>query len=172
MTVRGAESSPPSSPGAPMKFLRSCFPMLAICSLSVPVLAEPPISAFVGYAQIEAMQISPDGKLLAVTKRSDEFELLSVLRYPDLSVEGTSNFGKLIDIDSFVWANNSRLLVQPARRFYSYRAHKVPTGEIFGVDANGRNPDILFGFAVARTQTGRLVPKASSNNVWAQIVDT
>jgi dipeptidyl aminopeptidase/acylaminoacyl peptidase len=155
-----------------MKFLRSCASTLAMLSLSATVMAEQPISAFVGYAQIESMQISPDGKLLAVTKRSEEFELLSVLRYPDLKLVGHQNFGKLIDIHSFVWANNSRLLVHPARRFHGFRAHKVPTGEIFGIDADGKNLDILFGFAATRSQSSVFIPQSSPSSVWATIVDT
>jgi dipeptidyl aminopeptidase/acylaminoacyl peptidase len=149
------------------------FVLLSLALASSAVLgAEPPVSAFVSYAQIESLQISPDGKLLAVTKRSDKFELLSVLRYTDLSVVGQANFGDLIDVHSFVWANNSRLLVQPARRFLGYRAYKMPTGEIFGVDADGKNADILFGFAAAKQQAGRLIPQSTSKFLWAEVVDT
>ena len=154
-----------------MKFPRSCLLLLVFMSNTV-VGAEPPITAFVSFAQIESLQISPDGKLLAVTKRSDKFELLSVLRYPDLSLVGQANFGDLIDIQSFVWANNSRLLVQPARRFLGYRAHKVPTGEIFGVDANNGKADILFGFNAGKQTKVGLTAPAEAKNMWAEIVDT
>jgi dipeptidyl aminopeptidase/acylaminoacyl peptidase len=154
-----------------MKFPRSCLLLFAFVSNTV-LGAEPPITAFVSYAQIESLQISPDGKLLAVTKRSDKFELLSVLRYPDLSLVGQANFGDLIDIQSFVWANNSRLLVQPARRFLGYRAHKVPTGEIFGVDANNGKADILFGFNAGKQTKVGLTATAEAKNMWAEIVDT
>jgi hypothetical protein len=71
------------------------------------------------------MKISPDGKRLAVTRRDDSCEYLAVLSFPELKPLTRTSFGADLDIESFYWANNTRLLVQPQRH--------IPGGNEFQV---------------------------------------
>ncbi|MEJ0087949.1 MAG: S9 family peptidase [Pseudomonadota bacterium] len=153
-----------------MKFLRPFLLTVATASLCSTATSAPPVSAFTAYPQIQDVKISPGGKFLAVTKRSEEFELLSVLRYPDLAVQTSSHFGDQIDIDTFDWTSDSRLLIQPARRFIGYRAYKVRTGEIIGVDVIGKRSDMLFGYRAGSAATGTIIQARRATDAWAEIV--
>jgi dipeptidyl aminopeptidase/acylaminoacyl peptidase len=152
-----------------MKLFRPCLLAVATASLSGLASALPPVSTFTGYPQIQSMQISPGGKFLAITKRSEQFELITVLHYPDLSVSTNSHFGELIDINNFVWVSDSRLLIQPARRFIGYRAYKVPTGEIIGLDVDAERSDMLFGYRAGSATTGSIMQMRKATVAWADI---
>ena len=147
----------------------TCLVVLGGCALSTAVLAAPPVSAYLNYAQIESLKISPDGKLLALTKRSEQAETITVLRYPEATVVSHKQLGEA-EVERFEWANETRLLIQPARRFPGV-AYKVPTGEIVGIDADGTHVDTLFGFAAGKFQTGTIVTQRQGSALWARIID-
>jgi dipeptidyl aminopeptidase/acylaminoacyl peptidase len=147
-----------------------CLFVLGAAALTTAAPAAPPVSAYMNFAQIEDLKISPNGKLLALTKRSEKLETITVLRYPEASVVTHKHLGELAEIERFEWASDSRLLIQPARRFPGM-AYKVPTGEIVGLDADGSKVDTLFGFMAGKMQTGSMVQQRESSNLWARIVD-
>jgi dipeptidyl aminopeptidase/acylaminoacyl peptidase len=154
-----------------MKFIRSCLFTLAGVSLGSAVCAAPPVSVFTSFPEIESLKISPSGKLLAVTKRSDEFESISVLRYPDMAVSAHKNFGVHVDIWDFQWVNDSRLLIEPAQRFLGYMAYKSRTGEIVGFDSDGKNVDMLFGYrANQKEQSGSIIKQREAVDAWAEVI--
>ncbi|MGH7127727.1 MAG: hypothetical protein ACREIV_04100, partial [Planctomycetaceae bacterium] len=65
-------------------------------------------------------------------------------------LSGQAHFGDRIDIDDFVWASDTRLLISPTRRFPGLMDFKAPTGEIIGMNADGRATEVLFGWAAGR----------------------
>jgi len=154
-----------------MKVLRPCLLTLAAVSLSTAESAAPPVSAYINYAEIQSMKISPDGSHLAYTKRSDESELLTVVRYPDFSVTAQTSMGHLLEIHRLDWGSETRLLLQPARKIPGYRVFKVPTGEIMAFDIDGTKLDVLFGYRAGNEQVGHLIKQRESTNAWAEIVD-
>lgn len=153
-----------------MKSQRLSLLAIAVASLSSVANAVPPVSAFTNYPQYQSMQISPGGKFLAITKQSEEFELLTVLHYPELTVQTSSHFGNEIDIDSLDWVSDSRLLIQPARRFYGYRVYKVRTGEIIGVDVDAKKSDLVFGYRAGASTTATIMQGRKDTKAWAEIV--
>jgi dipeptidyl aminopeptidase/acylaminoacyl peptidase len=156
-----------------MKFLRPCLLVLAAVSLNIAESAMPPVSAYINYAEIESMKISPDGNHLAYTKRSDKSELLTIVRYPDFSVTSQTSMGYLLEIHRLDWGSNSRVLLQPAVKIPGYRVFKVPTGEIMAFDVDGTKLDFLFGYRAGKgkDQVGHLIKQRESTNTWAEIVD-
>lgn len=155
-----------------MKTSRSLLPALALLlSGSAIFAAPPPVATFTRMPEIQSLKISPDGKLLALTKRSGKLETISVLRYPDLSVSTHLHFGEFMNVERFEWANNTRLLIQPERRFSGYVAYNVPTGEIFGMDANGSKAHRLYGFAAGNMQTGSIMSQRESTRTYARLLD-
>ena len=146
--------------------LRVCLVVLGSCAVSTVSMAAPPVSAYMNFAQIETLQISPDGKLLALTKRSDQAETITVLRYPEATVVSHKQLGEA-EVDRLEWATNTRLLIQPARRFANV-AYKVPTGEIVGIDADGTHVDTLFGYMAGKFQTGSIMEQRQAKLLWAR----
>ncbi len=109
--------------------------------------APPPASAFMNFAVYQSMKISPDGSRIAFTQRDDSREYLSVVSFPQMQPLMRTGFGDNLDIDTFYWASDTRLLVQPLRRIPGWISVKARTGEIFGIDADGKNAKALFGIA-------------------------
>jgi dipeptidyl aminopeptidase/acylaminoacyl peptidase len=120
---------------------------LAFALCTAVASALPSVADFTNYPQYQSMQISPDGKLLAITQRDDTQEFLAVMNFPELKTISRTSSGATLDIASVIWANNTRLLIQPQRRVPGETSFKQPTGEIFGIDADGKNFDVLFGIS-------------------------
>lgn len=154
-----------------MRFFRPYLLVLIALAPASAAGAVPPVSAFINYAEIESMKISPGGTRLAYSKRSDKSEAITVVNYPDFSVTAETSMGYMLEIQRFDWASEGRLLIQPARRIPGYRVFKVPTGEIMAFDVGSTKLDTLFGFRAGKEQVGHVIPQRASTNAWAEIVD-
>jgi dipeptidyl aminopeptidase/acylaminoacyl peptidase len=149
--------------------LRSAW-LLAL-HIPLAVAAGPaPVTAFTNFPKYESMKISPDGKSLAFSRHTTEHEIITILHYPELKLSGQAHFGDRIDIESFVWANNQRLLISPTRRFPGLMAFKAPTGEIIGINADGRGDDMLFGWAAGEDQRDTRIARRQSTYSAARVV--
>jgi dipeptidyl aminopeptidase/acylaminoacyl peptidase len=134
--------------------------------------APPPVTAFTNYARYETIEISPTGEYLAITRRLSQNEVLTVLGVPQLKLVGETHFGDLTDIERVRWANDRRLLVQPARRFPGLTAAKVPTGEIVGINADMQGAELLFGYQAGQMQTGTRFKQRQSIDAPARLLTT
>lgn len=135
----------------------------ALCIPFVTLAEPPPVTSFTNFPSFESAKISPGGTYLAFTRRTTEHEVLTVLRLQDLKPTTQSHFGDRIDISSFSWASDSRLLISPTRRFPGLIAFKAPTGEIIGLDADGKGLQLLFGYnAGARSTDTRIAQRQST----------
>lgn len=144
-----------------------------LLALWVPLAAAaepPPVSAFTDFPKYESMKISPDGRHLAFSRHTTEHEIITIMRYPELKLSGQAHFGDRIDIDSFLWANNNRLLISPTRRFPGLMDFKAPTGEIIGINADGRADEMLFGWAAGQDQRDTRIARRQSTYAAAEVV--
>lgn len=146
--------------------------LLVLCCPTVVLAALPPVTSFTNVAKFESMKISPNGTYLALTRRTTEHEVMTVLRLQDMKLSTQAHFGDLIDIASFEWASDSRLLISPARRFPGLIAYKAPTGEIIGFDADGKRAELLFGPLAGKMQTGTRIEQRQSVYAAAEVIDT
>ncbi len=151
--------------------MRATFLALAALCVLVPArAAPPPVTSFTNFPKFESMKISPNGTYLAFTRHMTEHEVMTVLRMEDLKATTQSHFGDRIDIWNFVWANDSRLLISPTRRFPGLIEYKAPTGEIIGLDASGKGAELLFGYQAGKMQTGGRIRERESIVAAAEIV--
>ena len=154
-----------------MKLFRPCLlTLIAICPASA-FSAVPPVAAYINYADIESMKVSPNGTFVAYTQRSDNSELMTVVRYPDFSITAQTSMGHMLEIQRFDWASENRLLIQPAVRIPGYRVFKVPTGEIMAFDVGGTKLENVFGVRAGKEQVGHLIRQRGATRAWAEIVD-
>lgn len=144
--------------------------VLAVLCPALVAAAPPPITSFTNFARFESAKISPNGTYLAFTRHTTEHEVMTVLRLADLKPSTQSHFGDRIDIASFEWANDSRLLISPTRRFPGLIEYKAPTGEIIGLDADGKGAELLFGYQAGKMQTGSRVEERQSVFAAAEVV--
>jgi dipeptidyl aminopeptidase/acylaminoacyl peptidase len=147
----------------------SLLAVLALGLLPFANAAPPPVATFTNYAKYEIVTVSPRGTYLAITRREDKNEMLTVLT-PDMKIVSQTRFAELLDIERLEWANDGRLLLQPSRRFPGLRDAKLATGEIFGIDADGKNGEVLFGFAAGRRPSGTHVKRRESTFAPARLL--
>jgi acetyl esterase/lipase len=138
--------------------------------LSLSAAAAPPIESFTNFPKYQSMKISPTGKYVALTRRTSDHDIMTVLTFPDLKLLMQRQFGSLTDVARFDWVSDRRILIQPERRFPGFTAYKAPTGELLGIDADGRNPELLFGYQAGQRQTGTRIPQRQSTYAAAEIL--
>jgi dipeptidyl aminopeptidase/acylaminoacyl peptidase len=112
---------------------------------SADLAADPiPVHDFARLPEFEEAKLSPTGKYLAVALRRDGQKILVVLTYDALDVASVVRFNAPNEVHRFVWANDDRLLVSLARTFGAYD-FPATTGELYAVDADGKNSKMVFG---------------------------
>ena len=124
--------------------MRLMLSVAVLCSGGVAAL--PPVDDFTRYPDYEQVRISPTGEYLAVTTKMDDFEYLTVIELVRNQILYRTHFGKNWDIADFHWATAERILVQPAVRIPGRTDFSFPTGEIYGLNADGSDAAVLFGY--------------------------
>ena len=143
-------------------------------SVSVTARAATPhdslIDRFVRQAAISDIVISPGGDHLAVVRREDGREFLSIMDRKTLDHRALIGFGDDEGIARVVWASDDRVLIWPSRQFWRLDG-KLPTGEIYGMDASGRNRKALFGAQAVGSRSNARAATLGAIGRWAQLVD-
>ncbi|MGH8362828.1 MAG: alpha/beta hydrolase family protein [Gammaproteobacteria bacterium] len=133
---------------------RKLIPLLFALGALVLVAAQaadtaaPSVQAFFSYPQISDVQISPDGKYLAMvvadSKTGKSRKGLAVLDLASQKV--TANFHTIGDQDilQYWWANNERLLIATAIQTGSLDS-PLADGKLFGINVDGSQQQMLLG---------------------------
>ncbi len=109
------------------------------------------LEAYSKSSQYLDIKISPDGKYLASTSRDEKgVILLTVLDIEKQEIVSVTRGRGRESVNTFNWLNDDRLLLSMAREVGSLE-QPVGTGELIGMDANGKNKVILTGW---RAKTG------------------
>jgi dipeptidyl aminopeptidase/acylaminoacyl peptidase len=127
---------------------------LMIWSLAAAA-AEIPLADFARHAKFRDAKISPDGEYLAVTGIVDDKTLLGLIHLADMKTVNISPRSRE-DIDKFWWAAPGRVMYSVAVHFGSI-VNPAGTGELFSVNADGSDSNIIFGLRVS----SNIVPKAT-----------
>jgi dienelactone hydrolase len=72
---------------------------------------------------------------------------------------------------NFYWANDERLVIELVDQVGDLSV-PVSRGEIYAVDANGRNGTLIFGYRAGEFQTGTHIRKRESERAWAFVLST
>jgi dipeptidyl aminopeptidase/acylaminoacyl peptidase len=151
--------------------IRRTVSVALLCLLTSAVLAQPDIASFTDYPEFEDLKISPKGTYLAFTQHADNREYLIVARSSDFSILSKISFGLDTDVQTFDWVNDERILLSPGRAFFGQLDFKQPTGEIFGVNADGTDFETLFGFQADDGRSGTRVKTREAIEAAGRIVD-
>ncbi|MGH8283858.1 MAG: alpha/beta hydrolase family protein [Gammaproteobacteria bacterium] len=131
-----------------LSMILAMFLAASVCAAE-PAAVVPPVQAFFSYPQISDVQISPDGKYLAMVAASDktgaDHKTLIVMRADDHKV--TANFQTRLrqKIYEYWWANDERLLIATATQPGSLD-EPVPDGQLFGINVDGSAVKLLMGY--------------------------
>ncbi len=119
----------------------------------------------------QEVELSPLGDRLAVTQLRGLTEALLVVNVADGKVLSATQFGERVGIANFMWANNDRLLIEPSNWFIGFLDAKIPTGEILGLNYNGRGLKMLFGYRAGDAQVGSHIKKVKAEFAAADVID-
>ncbi len=150
--------------------MTSILARLYLALFALPAGAAIPVEEFARHPQYDEVQISPDGEYLAVAAGVDGKRVLSLIRLADMHGVNVRPRGA-DELAGFTWAGPRRLLYSVGTRVGGLE-RPVSTGEIFGVDADGGNAAVLFGFRIDNKQAGTNLNKALPEKASARIVST
>lgn len=132
----------------------------AAALFSAPALAAPPpIADFLRRPEADDVRISPGGRYLAMTVPLASGKTgLVIIDRKNLKLTASLRGREQDDIADFVWVNDTRVVASMAQRMGG-RDRPEPTGELYGVDADGKRSTILFGYRAAEMSTGTRISK-------------
>lgn len=130
--------------------------------------ADVNVDAYSRRDSFETMKISPNGEYYAATVPFEDRVALVIMSRADKKLLGTFQLGRDTAIDSFNWVSPSRLLIGAAQKFGELD-RPLPTGDLYGMDADGGKTDLLVGQHVGADLGTRMGKKVES--VAAFLVD-
>lgn len=122
--------------------------LLALCCAAVAGFAgaeAPTPEDFAKSPEVLRARISPTGDYLAVLRILEDKRVVVVLAYPTLELKGVMNFPGRNQVLNFQWVSDDRLIGSVTRDFGRYE-FLSPSGELFGMDADGGRTKHLFGY--------------------------
>ena len=133
--------------------------------------AQVDIGSFIKKDAFADIKISPDGRYFAATVPLEDKTGLVVLQRADLKVTARFALGRNTHIDGFTWVNNERLILSMSQKFGALDMPR-PTGELYGMDADGGNRKILVGQRAQQMQAGTRLQTSKDQRVAAYLVDS
>lgn len=122
------------------------------------------------YAEADA-KISPNGKYLAIAVVNDGRRTVSILDTKKFKPVGGINFGEWQDAGNFFWVSDKRLVAEVLHRQEWDNTPKY-FGELYAIDYNGKNREMIYGYRAGETQTGSSVKKKDDIYGWGKVINT
>lgn len=135
--------------------MKSCLALLLspLILIVTAQAAEPvPLADFARHMKFKDAKISPDGTHLAATSIIDGKSVLSMIDLGN-STGLTLRPRDDDEVAGFWWVSSKRLVYSVAQHAGYFEA-PGQTGELFAVDVDGKNKDVLFGYRVSQSMTG------------------
>jgi dipeptidyl aminopeptidase/acylaminoacyl peptidase len=145
--------------------------VLLFAAWATTVSAQVDVGPYVRKDNFQTIEISPDGRYLAATVPKEDRTGVVVLQRSDLKVTASFALGKNSHIDRVWWVNPERLLIAMSEKM-GLLAMPQPTGELYALNADGSNPEILVGQRVVGEETGSLISSKKREKVAAFMVDS
>ena len=139
-----------------MKLKVAIFCLMAWVGTSASAEARVDLDAMLKHNQFDTVEISPDGQYLAATVPQDDRQGLVVMRRSDSSFTTAFTLGKDAYISWFTWVNGKRLLIRVSERSGALE-EPVDTGQLYGLDFDQKNPDLLVGWETEGEHLGTLI---------------
>lgn len=128
------------------------------------------VSAFVKKDKFGTIRLSPKGDYYAATVPLEDRTILVVMRRSDSKVTGQFAREKNTHVEDFTWVNDERLLISTSEKIGSL-AQPQMTGEIYAINADGSQAEILVGQRVQGAGLGTKIQPKRVEMVAAELVD-
>lgn len=128
--------------------------LLSLLLLAPVLVAEPlPIEHFVKDGDYLDVSLSPSGNRLAARVRVNDKVMMVVVDRASNEIVGGARPDEGSVIHSVEWINDERLLFSYAEDRFDLDA-PVATGELFGINYDGKRRELLAGFRASDVRTG------------------
>ncbi len=93
------------------------------------------------------IKISPDGTYVAASVPLQDATAIAILRTSDMAMVGSFRPPRDNHAGSFDWVSNQRLVIGLAQKWGRLDKPR-PTGELYGINADGKSGELLVGYRV------------------------
>ena len=93
------------------------------------------------------IKISPDGTYVAASVPLQDATAIAILRTSDMAMVGSFRPPRDNHAGSFDWVSNERLVIGLAQKWGRLDTPR-PTGELYGINADGKSGELLVGYRV------------------------
>ena len=129
------------------------------------------VDPFIDEGGVRDVKISPNGAYLAMSVRLDGQTGLMVIKRGEAKPIAFMRFARDTHVYDFWWVNEERVVMSLSETFGT-RDDPVPTGEMFGMNADGGRKQLLVGYRAMGPQTGSRIGVDREESVAAFLVDT
>lgn len=119
---------------------------------------------------IGELKLSPDGRFYAATVPGEGRSVLMMVRREDNKAIAMFSLGKNTYVYDFHWVNPTRVLISMAEKVGLLDRPRL-TGNLYAIDADGGDPEILVGQNVAENSAGSRLRRKQTEHVAAFLVD-
>lgn len=144
--------------------------VLLFAAWTTAASAQVNVEPYVHKDNFQTIKISPDGRYLAATVPKEDRTGVVVLQRSDLKVTASFALGKNSHVDRVWWVNPERLVISISEKF-GLLAEPQPTGELYAINANGRDGEILVGQRVVGAGAGTRINPKKQEKISAFMVD-
>lgn len=131
--------------------------------------APPPVVDFVEKPMVETVSISPGGDYIAMVIPRDDHSDLLVLDRASMKPSASLKLKRDEYIGHYWWVNDERLVVGLAQRLGDFD-QPTATGELYGINANGKKGKYLFGYR-GKNSTGTAIKSGLRQNASATVLE-
>lgn len=143
---------------------------LLLAAFAMTASAQVDVEPYVRKDAFQTIEISPDGRYLAATVPKEDRTGVVILQRGDLKVTASFALGKNSHVNRVWWVNPERLVISISEKF-GMLAKPQPTGELYAINADGSDGEILVGQRVAGFSTGTRLNSKRNERIAAFMVD-
>lgn len=157
-------------------FLIAALLMFGSAHAADPATPKPagqiPLKDFVRTAEADDMRISPNGKFLALTVPDpNDRNFLVIVDRDDMKISSSLKAREGDVIDEFTWVNDNRVVASIATKVGGID-RPIPTGELYGINADGSKSGVLFSYRAEAENKGTHIKQRDARRASATLVDT
>ncbi len=153
-----------------MKGYRAWLVAALLGSMPVCAFAQADIARFIKKDAFRDIKLSPTGEFYAASVPVEGKTILVILRRSDNKLTGTFALGKNTHIEDFWWVNDERVLMSASEKFGELDAPQL-TGELYALNADGGDAEILVGQRVQGAGLGTKIQPKKVERIAAFLID-
>lgn len=128
------------------------------------------LGQFIRKEEFNDLKISPSGEYYAATVPMEDRTALVIIRRAGLKPVGSFKPARNAHVSDFEWVGNERVLIGLAEKFGMLDEPQA-TGELYAINADGSQPELLVGFRVQGQGAGTRIQPKKVEDVAAFLVD-